>query len=237
MVTQTLAPAAIPPGERVYAVGDVHGCLDELAALHAAIVADLAARPVGQATVVHLGDYIDRGPDSAGVIARLMAGPIPAARVINLMGNHEDMLLDALDGVRGMGGTWMQNGGVASLSSWRVPPRAGPREWSRLIPEAHVAFMRSLQLTHLQGGYMFVHAGVRPGVAMAAQTKEDMLWIREPFLSHAQAHPFVVVHGHTPEEGHPVVRTNRIGLDTGAVMGGPLTCAVLEADRLGFIQI
>jgi serine/threonine protein phosphatase 1 len=238
MVTPSLAPAVLPPGERIYAIGDVHGCADQLDDLHRQIATDLAARPVADATVIHLGDYIDRGPDSAGVLDRLrhkLAG-LEQARIINLVGNHEDMFLSALEGARGAGEHWLMNGGVAALESWQVPPRSRPADWRRLIPPEQVALVRGLAVSHVRGGYIFVHAGLRPGVKLADQTRQDMLWIREPFLSFAGALPLVAVHGHTPEAPHPVVRPHRIGIDTGAVLGGVLTCAVLEADTLAFLS-
>ncbi|MCC6720304.1 MAG: serine/threonine protein phosphatase [Acetobacteraceae bacterium] len=236
-MNERLAPATLPPGQRIYAVGDVHGCLDQLEAMHRAIGADLRARPHADALVIHLGDYIDRGPDSAGVIARLVGPhPVDGARVVNLIGNHEDLLLGALDGRRAEAEVWLANGGHAALQSWGVPPRTPARQWAALIPPPHLAFMRELALMHRAGGYVFVHAGVRPGLALSAQTRQDLLWIREPFLSSTRTHEAVVVHGHTPEESVPVLRANRIGLDTGAVLGGPLTCAVLEADRVRFLQ-
>jgi serine/threonine protein phosphatase 1 len=237
MITMSLAPATLPAGERVYAIGDVHGCADRLAMLHRLIANDLAARPVAAPTVVHLGDYIDRGEDSAGVIELLVRGwPPPAPRIVNLLGNHEEMVLAALDrGDADAVADWLANGGAASLASWGVPRRAKPRDWQRSIPPAHVAFLRSLALHHAQGGYLFVHAGLRPGVPLERQSRHDMLWIREPFLSWTGELPGVVVHGHTP--GYDVAaRGNRIGVDTGAVMGGVLTCAVLEGDQMGFLR-
>lgn len=238
MITQSLAPADLPPDERVYAIGDVHGCLDQLVDLHAQIARDLAARPVAKATLVHLGDYIDRGPDSAGVLARLLAPPpdLAAATIVNLMGNHEAMLLAALDGERGAAANWLHNGGVAALESWGVRPRASTRDWVRTIPPEHIALMRGLAIIHRQGGYLFVHAGIRPGIALEAQSREDMLWIRETFLGYAGRLPCVVVHGHTPEDTKPVVTDNRIGIDTGAVLGGVLSCVVLEGASMGFLH-
>jgi serine/threonine protein phosphatase 1 len=237
MITDALAPGLLPPGQRIYAVGDVHGCLDRLRDLHARIAADLARHPVDAPLLVHLGDYIDRGPDSAGVIEHLCSGAMPGLpRMLNLMGNHEDMLLHALDGSRGDAELWMANGGVAALGSWKVPPRTSPRNWTRLLPASHQTFIRDLAISHAAGSYLFVHAGIRPGIAFAHQTRQDMLWIRDAFLSSGATHQAVVVHGHTPEDHAPVVRANRIGLDTGAVLGGPLTCVVLQADRLRFLS-
>ncbi len=238
MMTMSLAPGSLPVGQRVYAIGDVHGCADRLDALHALIGEDLAARPVAEPTVVHLGDYIDRGQDSAGVLARLLRGwrGAPVPRVVNLRGNHEAMLLAALDDAAPSSGLhWLTNGGADSLASWGVSPRSPPAEWRRRIPADQLALIRDVAPFHRQGGYVFVHAGLRPGVPMERQTTEDMLWIREPFLSFAGDLPGVVVHGHTPERT-PTIRPNRIGVDTGAVMGGVLTCAVLEADRVGFLS-
>ena len=237
MITLTLAPATLPPNQRIYAIGDIHGCDDRLAMMHRLIAADLAARPVAEPVLVHLGDYIDRGEASAAVLDRLIAGwPAPALAAVNLMGNHEAMLLAALDsGDDEAVMQWLGNGGAETLASWGLSRRSRPRDWARTIPAEHVAFMRGLALRHVAGGYLFVHAGLRPGVPLERQSPHDMLWIREPFLSWQGESPFVVVHGHTPEHD-VVVRPNRIGIDTGAVMGGVLTCVVLEADRMGFLR-
>jgi serine/threonine protein phosphatase 1 len=241
VITIALAPAALPPDQRVYAVGDVHGCADRLDLMHGAIAEDLAARPVAHALLIHLGDLIDRGPDSAGVIEHLLR-PFPsvpgaaAPHVVNLIGNHEDMFLAALAGSdRQAAEIWLANGGGETLASWGVSWRAGPDGWRSAIPPAHLGFLRALALICRAGGYAFVHAGLRPGVALEAQRRDDMLWIREPFLSWSGALPAVVVHGHTPEDV-PAILPHRIGVDTGAVLGGPLTCAVLEADGVTFLQ-
>ena len=231
------APASVPSGRRVYAVGDVHGCLDPLEALHRAIGDDLARRPNAGATLIHLGDYVDRGPDSAGVVGLLAGGARPEGieTVVNLAGNHESMMLAALGPARGDAiDLWLMNGGAASLASWGVPQEANPTDWATHIPEESLRFLGGLSLKYRIGGYIFVHAGVRPDVALDAQAEEDLLWIREPFLSSTARFEGVVVHGHTPSYV-PVIRPNRIGIDTGAVMGGSLTCAVLEADRVGFL--
>jgi serine/threonine protein phosphatase 1 len=236
MVDFIPAPASVPPGERVYAVGDVHGCLDRLATLHELIAEDLASRPVRAATLVHLGDYVDRGPDSAGVVARLAEGvTLGGAPAINLMGNHEQMMLSAIaTGEAEATELWLANGGADSLLSWSVPRSAQPREWPSYLPLPHLLFLRDLAVRHEVGGYLFVHAGIRPGIPLDRQNRHDLMWIREPFLSSQEPFGPVVVHGHTPRH-EPVVRANRIGIDTGAVMGGLLTCVVLEEDRLGFI--
>ena len=232
------APASLPEGRRVYAIGDIHGCLDRLRALHAAIAADLAARPAASALLVHLGDLVDRGPDSAQVVAHLATAPPPAgiAEALTLRGNHEAMMLAALDAPdRDHAAlTWMQNGGADTLLSWGVPRRTEPRDWAAALPAEDVAFLRALPLSRRDGGYLFVHAGIRPGVPLDRQDPHDLMWIREPFLSSKLDHGAVVVHGHTPTP-EPVLRANRIGIDTGAVMGGALTCLVLEDDRLGFL--
>lgn len=232
------APGRLPPGDRIYAIGDVHGCLDRLVALHDAIADDLKNRPVPKATLVHLGDYIDRGPDSAGVIAWVSstASPLGITETVNLLGNHEDMFLAALDSrSREAVTVWYMNGGGASLASWGIGPSVGPPEWPARIPPEHIQFVRGLSLTYRAGRYLFVHAGVRPGVALNAQEREDLLWTRWPFLLSTEDFGAVIVHGHTPS-AQPEVRGNRIGIDTGAVLGGKLTCAVLEQDRVGFIQ-
>jgi serine/threonine protein phosphatase 1 len=238
MVTGTLAPATIPAGIRIYAIGDVHGCDDRLAAMHAAVVTDLSEHPVAHPLLIHLGDYIDRGPNSAGVLDRLTR-PIPGApglTVANLMGNHEDMLLRALaSGDRADGQHWLANGGGETLVSWGLSWRDPPSAWAAGIPPAQLGLLRGLAIAHRVGGYIFVHAGLRPGVKLAAQTRHDMLWIREPFLSFNGELPAVAVHGHTPAH-EPTVRPHRIGIDTGAVLGGHLTCAVLEGDRVDFLQ-
>lgn len=231
----------LPPGRRVYVVGDVHGHGDKLARIHGAVRTDLANRPVADAILVHLGDLIDRGPDSAACVAALADGaPIPGVRTVNLMGNHEWMLLAALDGGRDDADRWLDNGGDQTLWSWGLKSRQTPAEWIAGIPAPHLAFIRSLPLHHEDEGYLFVHAGVRPGVPLARQRDVDLLWIREAFLHWGgtmlpEAPWRVVVHGHTPAPA-PELKPNRIGLDTGAGKGGPLTCAVLEGDEVATFQ-
>jgi serine/threonine protein phosphatase 1 len=229
------APATLPPGRRVYAIGDVHGCDDRLAALHAAIADDLAQRPCAAPLLLHLGDYVDRGPDSRGVVERLISkNPLPGVPTVNLMGNHEATMIEALEGQGAAMTDWIINGGGPALQSWGGDPEAPRDTWAAAVPEAHMRFLRGLALMHAEGGYLFVHAGIRPGVPIAEQSRQDLVSIRQAFLYSEADFGVVVVHGHTPKE-EPVVRPNRIGIDTGAVYGGRLTCAVLEDDRVGFL--
>lgn len=231
------APGLLPRGRRVYAIGDIHGHLGKLTALHRAIARDLATRPTISPLLVHLGDYIDQGPDSAGVLALLAKGsPLPKVAMVNLLGDHERMLLDALDGDRAAATDWLWAGGRGALESWGLDPDLPREAWEAALPATHVAFLRGLKRTHRVGDYFFVHAGIRPGVALAEQTLDDLVGIRQPFLWTEQNLGFIVVHGHSSS---PIAtRTdNRIGLDTGAGMGGKLTCAVLEEDAIGLISV
>jgi serine/threonine protein phosphatase 1 len=222
------APGRLPPGLRVYAIGDVHGRDDLLARLHAAIAADWAAAPAERAAVVHLGDYVDRGPDSPGVVRRI-AGPPPIAGAewVLLRGNHEVMMLDAIapDAPPEMQFLWQANGGRATLAAYRGP-----------VPERDRQILRGLALSWRAGDYLFVHAGINPRKPLEAQSEKDLLWMREPFLSWPDKLEAVVVHGHTPAP-EPEVLQHRIGIDTGAAGGGALTCLVLEGDGLRFLSV
>ncbi len=236
MIDITQAPGTLPQGRRVYAIGDVHGCADRLTELHHLIADDLARRPVDAPLLVHIGDYVDRGPDSAAIVRRLAAGPpLPGVPTVNLIGNHEDTMLRALDGERASATDWLFTGGREALASWDVDPDSPREGWLAAIPSSDVAFVRGLSLWHREGGYLFVHAGIRAGVPLERQERQDLLTIRQPFLTHELPFGFVVVHGHTPTS-NPVVKPNRIGIDTGAVFGGRLTCVVLEGDTLGFLR-
>jgi serine/threonine protein phosphatase 1 len=203
--------------------------------LHREIIRDLTLRPTRLPLLVHLGDYIDHGPDSAGVIELLAAHP-PPIPAVNLLGDHERMLLDALDGDRAAATDWLWAGGKAALESWSLGPDLPREQWEAALPPAHVAFLRGLKRLHREGEYLFVHAGIRPGVALPEQTLDDLVSIRQPFLWTEQPLGVIVVHGHSSNPS--VVRTdNRIGLDTGAGMGGKLTCAVLEDDVIGLLAV
>jgi serine/threonine protein phosphatase 1 len=231
------APGWMPRNRRAYVVGDIHGASDRLAVLHRIIADDLAARPIGAAVVIYLGDYIDHGPDSAGVVGSLAGGsPVAGATMVALLGDHERMLLDALDGDRAAATDWLWAGGKAALVSWGLDPELPRTAWNQALPGEHVAWLRRLALMHREGDYLFVHAGIRPGVAVADQTKDDLLTIRQPFLSTEQDFGAIVVHGHASAPA-VAINPNRIGLDTGAGMGGRLTCAVLEDDVLGLLAV
>jgi serine/threonine protein phosphatase 1 len=234
MLAESLGPGWLPQGLRIYAIGDPHGCVERLAELHDRIAEDLAERPVARSLLVHVGDYVDRGPDSAGVVALVQGEPIAGVQTINLVGNHEQMMLAALDprAPEEVVGFWLENGGGATLESYGADPR-DMRSWAA-VPPADLAFLRGLRPSFAIGGYFFAHAGVRPDLPLERQDVMDLAWIREPFLSWRGRLPAVVVHGHTPAEG-PEVLPHRIGIDTGAVYGGALTCAVLEGETVGFL--
>jgi len=235
MIELTRAPACLPQGRRIYAIGDIHGCDRQLANLHDTIAEDFAQRPIASALLLHIGDYVDRGADTAGVIARLLNGcPIQGMDMVNLMGNHESTMLDALSGERAAGTDWLFAGGNAALRSYGIDPGVPREQWASLIPQSHQDFLRDLTLMHREGGYAFIHAGVRPGIALENQARDDLLRSRQPFLYSEAGFGAVVVHGHTPAKA-PVVRHNRIGIDTGAVFGGKLTCVVLESATVGFL--
>lgn len=215
---------------RTYAIGDIHGSLAKLRTLIAHCEGDAAGRPM---SFVFVGDYIDRGPDSRGVIDTVMElqSRMPG-EVTTLMGNHEAMALMAIEDTT-RARHWLKEGGAQTLNSYGVlRPSA--------LPEDHVDWLCSLQQCHDDGRRLFVHAGVNPGKPLDAQDDLDLLWIREPFLSDTRDYGRLIVHGHTPSnDGAPELRANRVNLDTGAVFGGPLTAAVFTDDETapaGFIQ-
>jgi serine/threonine protein phosphatase 1 len=238
--------AEAPAGTRIYAIGDIHGQLDQLQALEALIVADAAESPAERRLIVYLGDYVDRGQDSAGVVGHLAEGPPAGFEAVYLKGNHEALMLDFLDDPDG-GTNWLMNGGDTTLESYGVDVHADTpagvprldhlsRSFARALPRSHRSFLNGLDVRHEEGDYLFVHAGVRPGVAMEEQDPHDMIWIRYPFLQSSADFGKVVVHGHTPEP-NPVERDNRIGIDTGAVYGGKLTALVLDGADRRFLQV
>lgn len=236
MIAFRQAPGALPRNRRLYAIGDIHGSVAKLRDLHGQVAADLKARPVGSALLIHLGDYVDKGGDSRAVVDYLVEqDPVPGLPTMYLTGNHEETMLAALDGDGAAAADWLWGGGRATLESWGVAQDAPREAWLGHFTAPQLRFLRRLDLMHQEGSYLFVHAGIRPGIALEEQSREDMLRIRHDFLGSERDHGLVVVHGHTAGF-QPVVRDNRICLDTAAWSGGPLTCAVLEGDRLGFLQ-
>ena len=231
----TRAPASLPPGRRIYAIGDIHGCDQQLANLHEIIAEDLERRPVDAPLLLHIGDYVDRGADSAGVLRRLLAGsPIADVPMVNLLGNHDETMLHALSGDRPAATDWLFTGGRPALESYGIDPDSPRESWPEQVPGEHLDFLRDLTLLHREGGYFFVHGGVRPGVPLEQQARADLLRMRQPFLYSEMSFGAVVVHGHSPVK-QPMVRHNRIAIDTGAVFGGKMTCLVLEGESLGFL--
>lgn len=235
--------ARVPDGHRIYAIGDIHGCVRELDALHGRIEVDWLFGPAERCTIVYLGDYIDRGPDSRGVIDRLLgAPPIPGAERIFLSGNHEQAMLDFLADPEG-NPHWLDFGGLETLASYGVRRSAiGSRGRQELadglaaaLPKTHRDFFESLLIHHRRGDYFFVHAGVRPGVALDQQSPEDCRWIRGPFLQSRQWHGAMIVHGHTITD-EPEDCANRIGIDTGAYATGVLTALRLEGSNRSFFK-
>jgi len=233
--------AAIPAGQRVYAVGDVHGRADLFTRLAAAIDADDAAREPAETTVILLGDLIDRGPDSAGVIAAARAWG-ERRRVRYIGGNHEELLLKALDDVDYLR-VFLRYGGRETLLSYPLCPREYQvAEFDQVqammaaaIPAEDIAFVSAFEDAVRIGDYLFVHAGVMPGIDLDQQQTGNLRWIREPFLSYPGDHGAVVIHGHTITDDVEV-RPNRIGIDTGAYYSGRLTALALEGTDRRLIE-
>ena len=234
-------PAAIPSGQRVYAVGDIHGRHDLFEALVAAIDADDAAAAPAETTVVLLGDLVDRGADSAGVIA-LARSWQQRRRVRILAGNHEEMFLRSFHSLE-MFRHFLRHGGRETVLSYGVDraafARADLEEAQQMmcgaVPAQDIAFLEGFEDMIAVGDYLFVHAGIDPRVPIEEQTVHDLRWIREPFLSHEEWHGQVVVHGHTISES-PEDCGNRIGIDTGAFMTGRLTALALEGTGRRYIE-
>ncbi len=237
---------SIPQGKRVYAVGDIHGRLDLFEELIASIEADDAARAEADTTIILLGDLIDRGPDSAGVIAR--ARDLAAQRKVRmLMGDHEEMMLRALDSDENLR-HFLRVGGRETLLSYPIPLKvyrtASLSDLARLareaVPLSDIEFIEAMEDMVRIGDYLFVHAGINPAVTLEEQVGRDLRWIREPFLSHDAPLDVCVVHGHTIREeveiGPRADRPDRIGIDTGAFRSGRLTAIGLEGRDRWFIE-
>lgn len=235
--------AFVPDGLRIYAVGDIHGRVDLLRILHDLIANDDGERS-GERLIIYLGDYVDRGLDSRGVIDFFLDEHPSDLPFITLKGNHEEMMLRFLDDIS-VGPGWLEFGGGATLLSYGVS-LSGPLGDERTLVEAqrgllekvpprHIDFMLGSRLYYVAGDYLFVHAGIRPGEPLEAQVADDLLWIRDDFLKSGIDHGYVVVHGHSIRRDVDF-RRNRIGIDTGAYATGVLTCLVLEGGQRRLLQ-
>ncbi|MBW0003960.1 MAG: serine/threonine protein phosphatase [Hyphomicrobiales bacterium] len=228
----------LPEGWRIYAIGDVHGRVDLLDEIFARIDENLARSSAHRAVHVLLGDYVDRGPSSREVLDRLVKRR-RSHHVICLKGNHESYLIDFLHNPSVLS-DWRHFGGLETLRSYGLDPSANPnpreelklaRAFGAALPEAHKDVLRKLGASFTCGDFFFAHAGVKPGVPLAQQSENDLLWIRDDFLLSEQDFGKVVVHGHTPVLA-PDIRPNRINIDTGAYATGRLTCLMIEKDTL-----
>lgn len=234
----------VPEGRRVYAVGDIHGRADLLARLHKKIAADALNTPGIRNIVVYLGDYVDRGPDIPGVFNILIDHPLDGFERHHLKGNHEDIMIRFLETADGLDG-WLMNGGRDTLAGYGIEisdifqsasdPDRLRQILASALPGPHRAFLDALKFSHTEGGFLFVHAGIRPGVPLELQDNHDLLWVRNAFIESDADHGWRVVHGHTIRD-QPVVKPNRIGIDTGAWCSGILTAAVLEGGTVRFLQ-
>lgn len=227
---------------RCYVIGDIHGRSDLLDRMVDAITRDIEQNPVPASLTVTLGDYVDRGPDSRGVLDRLAHNPFPTDYVA-LKGNHEELLETFLTRPA-IGPQWRRLGGLETLHSYKVPVAdlmvgkgfdEAAQALRQALPAEQSAFLGRLKLSLTVGGYFLCHAGVRPGVPLDNQRAEDLLWIRDEFLSSKVDFGKIVVHGHTPTQS-PEVLANRINIDTGAFATGRLTCLVIEDGGLRFLS-
>ncbi len=234
-----------PPGSLIYAIGDVHGCLDLLDRLLDGIADDAGSFDADRQILVFVGDYVDRGPDSAGVIERISAALPPGFEAICLKGNHEAMMLDFLQYPAEFG-LWRHNGGEATIVSYGVDPRSFADDETgaaacrdalqEAMPVHHLRFLETLQLSAMFGGYFFAHAGVMPGVPLERQQPKHLMWVRHAFLNSSEDFGKVVVHGHTPRES-PQISFNRIGIDTGVLLYGRLTALRLRDTARAILSV
>ncbi|GAB4350533.1 MAG: metallophosphoesterase family protein [Gammaproteobacteria bacterium] len=227
-------------------MGDIHGRLDLVREMVQIIAEDARGSKEGSRRLIFLGDYVSRGSDSRGVIDYLLELEIPGFETVFLKGNNEACLLRFAAGDLDVGALWLANGGLEVLRSYGVTVSSSARpdrrrlaalseQFARRLPRAHLEFLRGLPLCDVLGDYYFVHAGIRPGVALDDQSEHDQLWIRDRFRESERDHGAVIVHGHVTVS-EVEVRRNRIGIDTGAWKSGKLSCLVLEEDRLRFLH-
>lgn len=231
----------LPPDVCVYAVGDIHGRFDLLQILLDKIWRDADSVPQAQKILVFVGDYVDRGPSSKDVVDFLITLEKPGWDIVKLMGNHEFALLEFLQNPD-IYPSWRTYGGAETLLSYGVKPPMfsdakeilrAHEEFLARFPEEHKLFFSRLDPCFSIGSYYFVHAGIRPGVLLENQTKQDLFWIRDEFLLSDQVFDKIIIHGHTPSE-EPVVRHNRIGIDTGAYATNRLSAVKLSEDKYSF---
>lgn len=233
---------AVPDGSIIYAVGDVHGCLDPLDQLLDAIGKDLAGRCL-RSHLVLLGDLVDRGPRSAEVVERLRRGPLPTDEVHFIMGNHEEVLLDCHGGMIDQYIPWLKYGGLETLESYGLS-RSQILEAATdfgaairaAIPANHIQFIKSFKDQVQLGDYVFVHAGIRPGVPLDGQAQRDLRWIRQGFLDNSKDHGAMIVHGHTIVPEVQFLK-NRIAVDTGCYISQRLSAVALERHRTRVIAV
>lgn len=232
------------PVGRVYAIGDVHGRYDLFRRLTNIIEHDQAKRLPVRTQMILLGDIVDRGPDSLRMVKGCMSLTAATDRFVILKGNHEQMMVEALRGNLFVYRRWLTFGGRETLLSWGIDEGIvdGPatRDSLRIVADVvgadTIRWLDELPLYHVHDRHLFVHAGIRPGIAIDKQCAEDLLWIKDEFLDSDAAHELVVVHGHTISEHGAVVRTNRIGIDTGAYRTNQLTAIGIEADDTWILQ-
>ena len=236
-----LDEAEIEDGLRLYAIGDIHGCLAELNTLLSLIEDDLKVFPVNRHKLIFLGDYVDRGPENKQVIETLIRLGESKRETVFLRGNHDDKFSGFLKHPDLIGSEYLKWGGGQTISSYGVEPSAEKsfselsQEFRVAVPKSHIRFLKELKYSHVEGDYFFCHAGVRPGTSLDDQLDYDLMWIRTDFLFHEQAFEKVIVHGHTPHD-EPQALSNRINVDTCCYDTGRLTAVVLEADRHRFIS-
>lgn len=240
---QAVAAPRVPDGVRVYAIGDIHGCDDLFADLLDRIAADDAARGPMHPVLVLLGDLVDRGPDSASVVTRALHLAESDLDAHFLKGNHEEIFVLACQGQREALRLFGRIGGRETALSYGIPQdeylsatHEGLADLlDEKVPVAHLDFLNAMADSVELGDYLFVHAGIRPGVDLAEQRGSDLRWIRDDFLDHRGAHDRFVVHGHTITDDVDE-QPNRLGIDTGAYLTGKLTAVGLEADRRWFLS-
>jgi serine/threonine protein phosphatase 1 len=235
---RTVESPQLPEGTRIYAFGDIHGRSDLLKEMFTVIDADIAKNPVSRPIEVFLGDYVDRGPDSAHTLDLLLERSLYSETVF-LKGNHEAFFLEVLHDPTKLE-DWRQFGGLQTLMSYGIQPTFNPdtaeqsdliRALNEVMPSDHLKFLQSLQPSFVCGDFFFVHAGVRPGIPLKEHQENDLLWIRNEFLDSNENFGKYIVHGHTPVR-EPDIRPNRINIDTGAYATGNLTLLRIQGSTM-----